>query len=168
MRRADLFPVAAFLLALIGGGASAGEQSVKKTLSLPGSPAATWAVIADYCAIQKWHPAIATCEIIKGTANQLGAVRLLTLQDGGKVSEELVGYDAKKRSYTYKILESPLPISGYTATIAVGPGSSGGSVIDWHSTFDAAPGTDPAAARATIEGIYDAGLARLKEMGAAK
>jgi len=159
----------AVAMTLVGAGALASDLSVKKTLTLPGSPEATWSVIADYCGIEKWHPAIAKCQIAAGTANRPGAVRVLTLRDGGAlVREELTNHDPKKRSYSYKILEGPLPIESYAATITVNPGTGGGSVVEWSSTFKGAPGADEAAARAVIEGIYDAGLASLKAMTAAK
>jgi aspartate/methionine/tyrosine aminotransferase len=38
------------------------------------------------------------------------------------------------------------------------PGPAGGSIVEWSSTFKAAPGTDEATARAAIEGIYEAVL----------
>jgi hypothetical protein len=161
-------PIAAVVLSLVGVGALAGDLSVKKTLSLAGSPDATWSLLADYCAIEKWHPAIAKCQITIGTTNRPGAVRVLTLRDGASVSEELTRYDAKKRSYSYKILESPLPIASYAATLAVIAGPGGGSIVEWSSTFNAAPGADEAAARSVVEGIYDAGLGSLKAMGAGK
>lgn len=169
MRRTVVrLPVAAVVLSAVGAVAQAGDLSVKKTLSLPSSPGATWSMIADYCAIEKWHPAIAKCQISTGTTNRPGAVRMLTLRDGASVSEELTSYDAKKRSYSYKILESPLPIASYAATLTIVAGPGGGSIVEWSSTFKAAPGAEDAAARSVVEGIYDAGLANLKTMAAAQ
>jgi mxaD protein len=169
MRRTVLCPsVAVLVLSVVGGEARAGDLSVKKTLSLPGSPDATWSLIADYCAIEKWHPAIAKCQIAAGTANRPGAVRVLTLRDGASVREELTSHDVKKRSFSYKILEGPLPVESYAATMTVLPGPGGGSVLEWSSTFKAAPGAEDAAARSVVEGIYDAGLAGLKTMATAK
>jgi mxaD protein len=166
MRRAAVCAAIVFPLTLTGADAAAGEIKVKKTLALTGSPDATWSLLADYCSIQQWLPPVAKCEIVKGTTNQPGAVRLLTLQDGGRVVEELTSYDAKKRSYSYKMLEGPLV--DYNATLAVLPGPSGGSIVDWQSSFDPAAGGDPAAARARIEGLYDVGLARVKELSGAQ
>jgi mxaD protein len=145
------------LPAAVAGGA---DLSIKKTVNLKGSPEATWSLIGDYCAIEKWHPAVAKCQIASGANNQAGAVRVLTLRDGATIREELVQHDPRVRTYTYKILDSPLPVVSYAATITVLPGSTGGSVVEWKSTFKAAPGTDDATARTTIEGIYDAGLGR--------
>jgi hypothetical protein len=45
----------------------------------------------------------------------------------------------------------------------VHPGEKGGSVVEWKSTLQAAPGTDATAARAAIEEIHDAGLASLEK-----
>jgi hypothetical protein len=151
-----------------GAVAVAADLSSKKTVNLKGSPAATWSLIGDYCAIEKWHPAVAKCEIVSGANNRAGAVRVLTLGSGATLREELVKHDAKVRTYTYKILESPLPVVSYVSTITVLPGSAGGSVVEWKSTFKAAPGTDDATARAAIEGIYDAGLTNLQAKEAAK
>jgi len=142
--------------------AIAADISVKKTADLKGAPEATWSLIGDFCSIQNWHPAVAKCEIVSGTNNRSGAVRVLTLKDGAKIREELVKHDAKARTYSYKILESPLPVASYASTISVLPGSTGGSVVEWKGTFKAAPGADDATARTTMEGIYDAGLASLQ------
>ena len=153
--------VGSICLILPAAAAVAADLSVRKTVNLKGSPEAVWSLIGDYCAIQKWHPAVTKCEIVSGTNNRAGAVRVLTLGDGATIREELLNYAAKARTYSYKILESPLPVRSYSATIAVLPGPSGGSVVEWKSTFKAAPGADDATARTTIEGIYDAGLTNL-------
>jgi hypothetical protein len=76
--------------------------------------------------------------------------------------------DAPRRTYSYKILRSALPVVSYAATIAVLAGPTGGSVVEWTSTFKAAPGTDDAIGRTAMEEIYDAGLANLKAKEATK
>lgn len=79
------------------------------------------------------------------------------------MAEDLVAHDAKLHTYTYKILKSALPVvSSYSATITVSPAPNGGSVVEWTSTFKAAPGTDTATARKTIAQIYDDGLANIR------
>jgi mxaD protein len=151
-----------------GATAAAAELSVKKSVTLKGSPEATWSLMGDYCAIAKWDPGVTNCEITRGTNNRPGAVRTLTLEDGTTMTEELVKHDAKLRTYTYRILESALPVQSYLSTITVLPGSAGGSVVEWTGTFKAAPGTEDAAARSMIEEIYAAGLASLQAKETAK
>ena len=43
--------------------------------------------------LHKWHPAFAGDEITKGKNNEKGAVRVLTLKEGGgKITEELLAW----------------------------------------------------------------------------
>lgn len=168
MKRLLCLLVGSIVLNLPGVVAGAADLSLKKTVNLKASPEATWSLIGDYCAIEKWHPAVAKCEIVSGAENRAGSVRVLTLGNGATIREELVKHDAKGRTYSYKILESPLPVVSYVATITVLPGSAGGSVVEWKSTFKAASGTDDATASTTIEGIYDAGLTNLQAKEATK
>jgi mxaD protein len=162
MRRGLLCLLAGMIVVgLSGTVAGAAEITAKKSVNLKESPDAAWSVIGDFCALDKWHPAVAKCEIVAGGSNKVGTVRVLTLGNGGKIREELVKHDPKLRSYTYKILESPLPVASYESTISVLAGSGGGSVVEWKGTFKAATGTDDATARTTMEGIYEAGLNNL-------
>jgi hypothetical protein len=62
----------------------------------------------------------------------------------------------------------PVGVIALPTVLLVLPGSAGGSVAEWKSTFKAAPGTDDATARTAIEGIYDAGLTNLQAKEAAK
>ena len=70
-------------------------------------------------------------------------------------------YSDEGMSYTYEIVESPLPVSDYVSTLAV-MDSTGGSMITWSGEF-AAKGAPDAQAVEVISGIYQAGLAALEE-----
>ena len=164
MRRSVLASVAVLLAALP---CAAADLSATKSVALAASPDAIWSSIGGFCSIQKWHPAIDKCEITSGTDNHVGAIRLLTLKDGAQISEELTAYDAKARRYSYKILKSPLPVSGYSSTLSVSKGTGTGTAVEWKGTFKAA-GVEDAAAVKTILGIYEAGLQNLKARDGAK
>ncbi|MEE8321011.1 MAG: SRPBCC family protein, partial [Gammaproteobacteria bacterium] len=71
--------------------------------------------------------------------------------------------DENERVYTYSIINSPLPVANYTATIRVMDDGSGNSTVEWSSEFnaDGAPEND---AIEVIQGIYQAGLDNLKKM----
>lgn len=141
--------------------------SVTEKAEFPASPAQAWAAIRDYGGLPAWHPAFASDEIVKGKNNAKGAVRVLTLKDGGKITEELLAHSDKAMSMTYRITDSPLPITAYRSTIKVAPGADGGSVVTWSSTFkgkDAKPqagATDDASLKKLISGVYAAGLGNL-------
>jgi len=166
---------AAIALGLAASVAAASEParatlSVSEKVELATPPAKTWKAIKDYDGLHKWHPAFAGDDITKGKNNVKGAVRVLTLKDGGKITEELLAYSAKDMSMTYQITDSPLPLTEYVATIQVAAaGKNGGSVITWSSTFkgkDAVPkeGTDDASLKKMVSGLYISGFDNLKAM----
>ena len=66
------------------------------------------------------------------------------------------------RTYTYSIIDSPLPIANYTSTIKVS-GEGDNSTIEWSSDFDAVGAPDQDAMNA-VQGIYQAGFDNLKKM----
>ena len=88
-------------------------------------------------------------------------VRTLSLKGGGTIKEEQVSRDDKVMSYTYTILESPLPVSDYKSTLSVAPEGSG-SKVTWTGTFNAKGAPDTVATDA-IQGIYDSGLKALAD-----
>ena len=80
--------------------------------------------------------------------------RTLTPGDGSTIRERLI--ERTNSSYTYEIIESPLPVQSYRATLSVSAEGEG-TRIDCKGSFDAkdAPDTD---AEFVIDGIYEAGL----------
>jgi hypothetical protein len=149
------------LMAGSAAGAFAATQSVTEEVELTASPARTWAVINDFQRWQTWHPTFASTEITKGTGNAKGTVRVLATKDGAKFTEELLSFDPAAHSYQYRIIESPLPISGYVSKIEVKQSGLGSRII-WSSNFTVNPGASDEAMKKTIAGVYRAGLDNLK------
>jgi mxaD protein len=141
---------------------AANVLSVKEKVELSVPPEKAWDLIKDFDAWQNWHPAIASTEITSGKANTRGTTRVLTLKDGAKITEVLTRYQGKVFSYTYKITDSPLPVTDYVSTIQVKANPPSGSVVYWSSHFKAKEGTPDADALKTIRGVYRAGLDNLK------
>ena len=146
------------------------KLSVTQTIDIKVSPEAVWGRISDFNGMNTWHPAVAKSEILSGTNNTKGAIRLLTLQDGGTIKEKLLRYNSKGMSFKYNIIEGVLPVSHYISTIRVKPGKDGGSVVEWYGKFQrksplANPptGADDATATKTITAVYKAGLENLKK-----
>ena len=145
------------LAALACGSAQAEKNSNR--VEGQGTRAQAWALLGDFCGIKTWHPAIASCELSQKDGAR---IRTLTTKDGGKFVEKLVKWDDTDTSYTYQILESPLPIENYVSTIKVEDDDEPGKVaITWSSTFDP-KGVTPQVARKAVADIYLAGLLALK------
>ena len=150
------------IIAALGAGiaAPAWALDVERSVTIDADADEVWALIGPFCAIQKWHPAIASCTEEAETDGKTR--RRLELEGGGEIYEELVSRDENERQYRYVILEpGPLPVRDYLSTLTV-DAAEGGARIVWKSTFDAARGVEDAAAEAAIGGVYDAGLAGIK------
>jgi hypothetical protein len=144
--------------ALIAWSAYAEAIEVRKRREAPGTPAEVWALVGGFCDIQKWHPAVAKCEEVKEGDKVL---RILTLKDGAKIKEEET--KTGEHTYSYKILEGPLPVQDYNATLTVGPDDEPDRVeILWTASFDAKGVSDEDAQKA-VEGIFEAGVAGIKK-----
>lgn len=157
MRAIKLSSLAVVALAL-GLNTAAQAAEVKQEVTVPAPAWKLWTKIGPFCAIKDWHPAIAKCE---RTREKLTFFRTLTLKDGGKIKEKLT--DMSKGGYSYAIVDSPLPVKDYTATIKVAPSptDSKQSVITWTAKFE--PKDKPEAeAKGVIEGIFKAGLDGIK------
>jgi len=125
--------------------------------------------------LNTWHPALASDEIVSGSNNTVGAVRLLTLKGGGTIKEKLLAFDETSHRFRYAILESVLPVSHYSSTFVVTSLAPDKTLITWSGRFKrkdvgdspAATDNDKAAVDA-ITGVYTSGLDNLKKIVEAK
>jgi hypothetical protein len=150
----------ASVAALIIFSGSAYAIEVNKKIAAPGDPEDIWDMISEFCSIQDWHPAVEQCNESEEGGD---TYRVLTLKGGGKIKEKLVGHGDE--SYTYQIIESPLPVKNYESKIWVEEDARepDRTVIHWDGTFDANGASDEDAAK-TIAGIYIDGLKNIKHM----
>jgi hypothetical protein len=133
---------------------------VSMTSNYPVSAETIWSMIGQFNSLPEWHPAVTKCDIeTKGDTT----FRRLHLMGGGTILEKLEKSKEDGQSYTYSIVESPLPIANYTATIRVRDTEGGGSTIEWSSEFEPKGAPEPDAVKA-IEGIYQAGFENLRKM----
>jgi len=116
-----------------------------------------WKLIGGFNALPDWHPSVETSEL-----TEEGQTRTLSLAGGGTIIEKLEKVDDGARTYTYSIVDSPLPVKNYTATIKVS-GEGDNSTIEWSSEYEAAGASGEDAMKA-IEGIYQTGFDNLKKM----
>lgn len=138
--------------------AAAEAIEVQKREEAPGTPAEVWAMVGDFCAIKDWHPGIAECEQIEEDGD---TYRILTLGDGAKIKEKLTKMG--DTMYSYDIIEGPLPVKNYSATLEVDEGDEDGGVeIEWAAEFDA-KGVEDAEAEKVIVGIFNDGVGGIKK-----
>ncbi|MGB6439911.1 MAG: SRPBCC family protein [Methyloceanibacter sp.] len=132
---------------------------VKKKINAPALPPKVWGVAGGFCAIKDWHPLVADC---KETEEAGTKFRTLTLKDGGSIKEKLLESD--DTSYSYEIIESPLPVKNYQAKfwIEEDERNPNRTTIHWDATFDANGASDDDASK-KIGDIFFAGLKGIKQ-----
>ncbi|QLC24631.1 SRPBCC family protein [Parasphingopyxis algicola] len=90
-----------------------------------------WDLIGDFGDIGKWSGRPPEACVQEGEG--IGALRTLTLEDGRTIIDRLEAQG--KRSYSYSIVEAPLPYEYYRATMAVEPIDEGSSKLSWTGEF---------------------------------
>jgi Polyketide cyclase / dehydrase and lipid transport len=157
MRLTQLTLASCAALALSTGAAFAVD--VNKKIEAPGQVLVVWTLASDFCSIKDWHPAVAKCEQSKEGSDTF---RTLTLKDGGVIKEKLTGSD--DTSYSYEIIESPLPVKNYSAKLWVEEDERdpNRTVIHWDASFDA-NGKSDEEAKKIISDIFTAGLKGIKQ-----
>jgi mxaD protein len=117
------------------------------TVNIDAAASDVWDVIANY-GDMSWHPAISNATVDNG--NNKGSVRILTLANGGTITEELKKHDSAKMSYKYKITDMSaaqtiqhagqeevvpvLPVENYQATLTV-KDKGGKAIVSWVATY---------------------------------
>jgi len=172
-----LRPLAAFALAagLAGSAAAHGptRQKVVEQVTIEAPADKVWGVIGNFDALKNWHPAVADSPADHG--NDEGSVRQVSLKGGGALTESLESYDATKMKYSYRAKDGgALPVTNYTSTITV-TASGNQSIVEWRGAFyrgypqnDPPPDRNDEAALKAITGVYQSGLANLKQLAEAK
>ncbi len=108
---------------------------------LPAPAAKVWARIRDFNGLPSWHPAIAESRIENGEpADKVGCVRDFRLRNGDRIRECLLGLSDYDMFCTYSILESPMGVENYVATLRLTPITDGDRTFcEWTAEFDCAP-----------------------------
>ena len=155
--------------------AAAPRLTTSKSVTIDASAVKVWNIVKDFDALNTWHPAVATDEIVEGKNNTAGAVRLLTLKGGGTIKERLLAFNSAGRTFKYAIVDGVLPVSDYTATLVVKSAGKNKSSVTWSGHFKRKNvGDNPAenendkTAVDAIGGVYKGGLENLKKIAEAK
>lgn len=88
------------------------------------APAAeVWDRAGDFNAVPQWHPAIWASRL-----EDDGRVRRVSVVGGGESVERLIAHDDVTRSYSYELLNGPMPVSRPRSAASCTPGwtTSGG------------------------------------------
>ena len=123
-----------------------------------------WARIRDFNGLPQWHPVIADSRIENGQpADRVGCIRNFHLSDGGMIREQLLTLSDYDYSCTYSILESPMGVSNYVATLKLTPVTDGNAPSpNGARSSIATRAREARAGRAIGNGVFQGGFDALK------
>lgn len=133
--------------------------------SVIAAPAAqVWSAIRDFNGLPGWHPAITESRIEAGAAaDQVGCVRAFRLQDGGLIRERLLALSDYEYSCTYAIMESPMEVQNYVATLKLTPVTDGDRTFaEWSAQFDCAQQQEARLTAHIGDQVFQSGFDALK------
>ena len=123
-----------------------------------------WGRIRDFNALPQWHPGIADCRIENNEpADRVGCIRHFHTRDGGMIRERLLALSDYDYSCTYSILESPMGVETYVATLKHTPVTDGARTFaEWSAEFDCAESRERELTELIGNGVFQAGFDALK------
>lgn len=123
-----------------------------------------WAKIRDFNALPNWHPRIAESRIEGDEpSDKVGCIRDFRLQSGDQIREQLLGLSDYDMFYTYSMLEGPMPLSNYVATIRITSVTDGDrAFLEWSAEFDCSPDDEDDLIEAIGANVFQGGFNALK------
>ena len=124
-----------------------------------------WQRVRDFNGLPQWHPGIADSRIENSEpADKVGCVRNFHTRDGGLIRERLLALSDFDYSCTYAILESPMGVENYTATLKLTPVTDGERTFaEWSAEFDCAERREQELSDLVGTGVFQGGLDALKK-----
>ena len=115
-----------------------------------------WSRIRDLNGMPLWHPGIADSRIENGQpADCVGCIRHFHTRDGGTIRERLLALSDYEYSCSYEILESPMGVTNYVATLKLTPVTDGARCFaEWSAEFDCDEGRERELTETIGHGVF--------------
>lgn len=128
------------------------------------SASRVWDRVRDFNGLPRWHPRIRDSRIEDALpSDKVGCIRNFNLQNGDNIREQLLGLSDYDMFCTYAILESPMPLSDYIATLRLTPVTDGDRCfVEWSAEFSADPANEDSLVNGIGTDVFQAGFDALK------
>jgi Polyketide cyclase / dehydrase and lipid transport len=123
-----------------------------------------WAIARDFTG--HWHSSVICNSSIEDglPSDRVGCVRAFELSDGGKLRELLVGLSDERHEFSYRILDSPLPVEDYLASVRFFPVTTTGATFgEWVVAFRVPPEKEQTTVD-TVRGVFENGFSDLARL----
>ncbi|WP_029064031.1 SRPBCC family protein [Labrenzia sp. DG1229] len=135
------------------------------TSSVIDAPSArVWERIRDFNGLPKWHPRIRESRIEEALpSDKIGCIRNFSLQNGDNIREQLLGLSDYDLFYSYSMLEGPMPLRDYIATMRLTPVTEGDrTFIEWSAEFSCEPEKEDELVTGIGTNVFQGGFDALK------
>ncbi|CDX29478.1 Polyketide cyclase/dehydrase [Mesorhizobium sp. ORS 3359] len=131
---------------------------------IPAPAAEVWKLVRNFNGLPGWAPFVAESRIEQNAqADQIGCIRNFVLKDGGRIRERLLALSDYDLSCSYAILESPMAVENYVATLSLTPVTDGNlTLAEWQAEFDCAPDREAALRHQIGITVFQSALTALK------
>jgi hypothetical protein len=135
---------------------------VSSVIAAPAS--SVWAIVRNFNALPEWTSFVVESRIEQNMPpDQVGCIRKFRLKDGGKIRERLLALSDYDMSCTYSILESPMGVENYIATLALIPITDGNATFaSWKAEFECAEERENDLIKSIGQGVFQAAFTSLK------
>ena len=119
-----------------------------------------WAFLRDFNGHDRWHPAVAKSTIERNqTSDKVGCVRHFFLRDGSELREKLLTLSDLEQTFSYCLLDTPVPLFNYVAHVRLLPITDGDRTFwHWESRFTTKPEDHERLTQMVSQEIYQAGF----------
>jgi hypothetical protein len=138
---------------------------IVKSTVLNASTDAAWAMLRDFNGHDRWHPAVATSTIERAQASdKVGCVRRFRLKDGSELREQLLALSDLEQTFSYCLLDTPIPMFNYVAHVRLLPVTDGDRTFwQWESRFTTRREDERRLTEMVSEQIYQAGFEAIRK-----
>jgi hypothetical protein len=123
-----------------------------------------WAAVRAFDGVVHWNPGVIGAALEGGAPTATGTIRKLDIADGTVFRETLLAHSDTDHFYTYDILESALPVTGYVSTHRFVPITHTGQTLGiWESRFECASKVADEMEKIVGDAIYIGGMTGLDQ-----
>ena len=133
---------------------------VVRSTVLPAPVDSVWDILRDFNGHDRWHPAVSESHVERRRgSDEVGCIRNFRLEDGSELREQLLTLSDLEQSFSYCLLDTPVPLFNYVAHVHLAPVTDGDMTFwTWESRFDTPQGQEEPLAELVGEQIYQAGF----------
>lgn len=124
-----------------------------------------WGMVRDFNGLPDWTPFVAESRVEGGLPpDRIGCIRNFRLRAGGIIREQLLALSDYDYQCTYAILESPMGVDNYVATLKLTPVTDGNRTFaEWSAEFDCASGREEELRQSIGQGVFQAAFDAIKK-----